>query len=66
MSKKKNKSGGKRTSAGRKGKYGEPTTTIAFRVPESKVDEVRETVNELIGIDTKPENKSNEGTESQG
>ncbi len=30
--------------AGRKQKYGEPTTTIAFRVPLSKVDEIKRIV----------------------
>lgn len=37
--------GGKRIGSGAKPKFGEPTTTIAFRVPESKVDELKDMVN---------------------
>jgi hypothetical protein len=40
--------GGKRKGAGRKPKYNEPTTTIAFRVPLSKVDKVKKAVKALI------------------
>lgn len=36
--------GGSRKGAGAKPKYGEPTTTIAFRVPLSKVDEIKSLV----------------------
>lgn len=43
MSKK--KSGGPRKGSGAKPKYSEPTTTIAFRVPVSKVDELKDMVN---------------------
>ena len=39
------KSGGIRKGSGAKPKYNEPTTTIAFRVPESKVDELKDMVN---------------------
>lgn len=40
-----NNHGGKRKGSGKKPQYTEPTTTIAFRVPESKVKEVRALVN---------------------
>lgn len=33
--------GGKRPGAGNKPKYGEATTTVAFRCPESKVEELK-------------------------
>lgn len=33
--------GGTRQGSGAKPKYNEPTTTIAFRVPTSKVDELK-------------------------
>ena len=36
--------GGKRAGAGAKTKYGEPTTTIAFRVPNSKKVELKTTI----------------------
>ena len=39
------KSGGTRKGSGAKPKYNEPTTTIAFRVPVSKVDELKDMVN---------------------
>jgi hypothetical protein len=48
MKKKKIGSGGKRQGAGSKPKYSEPTKTIAFRVPESKIDEVKAVVNEML------------------
>jgi hypothetical protein len=35
------KRGGKRPFSGAKQKYGEQTKTIAFRVPESKTDEIK-------------------------
>lgn len=35
------KQGGKRKGAGRKKKYAEPTTTVAFRVPVSKIAEIK-------------------------
>lgn len=47
--------GGKRKGAGRKPKYSEPTTTIAFRVPESKVKSVTDIVK---GVVNKPDNIS--------
>lgn len=37
----KSKKGGKRIGAGSKPKYKEPTKTIAFRVPQSKIDEIK-------------------------
>lgn len=40
--------GGKRKGAGRKPKYSEPTTTIAFRVPESKVKSVTDAVKGVV------------------
>jgi len=42
--KKKKKSGGKREGAGRKNLYAEPTTTIAFRVPASRIQEIKDHV----------------------
>ena len=41
----KNKKGGSRKGSGAKSKYGEPTTTKAFRVPISKVEELKAIVN---------------------
>lgn len=43
-------SGGKRAGAGGKKpqKYGEKTTTIAFRVPMSKKDQIKEYVNKKL------------------
>lgn len=35
-------------NAGRKKKYGEKTKMVSFRVPESKVDEVRKLVYEWL------------------
>ena len=37
--------GGSRKGSGAKSKYGEPTTTRAFRIPVSKVEEIRLLVN---------------------
>lgn len=54
MKKKKENRGGAREGSGRKPKYGEETTTIAFRVPVSKVDLVKKAVKELI--DSHPKN----------
>jgi len=45
---KKEKRGGTRKGAGAKPKFGEPTTTIAFRVPESKVPEIKKIVKTKI------------------
>ncbi len=41
MKTKKEARGGTRKGAGAKPKFGEPTTTVAFRVPESKADEIK-------------------------
>lgn len=38
------KQGGSRQGSGAKPKYNEPTTTIAFRVPKSKAEELKELV----------------------
>ena len=40
--------GGKRKGSGAKPKYNEPTKTIAFRVPESKITEVKTAIKELL------------------
>ena len=37
--------GGSRKGSGAKPKYNEPTTTIAFRVPISKVEELKTIIN---------------------
>lgn len=47
-SKKKSNRGGKREGSGQKLKYGEPTTTISFRVPVSKSDNIQSVVNDLL------------------
>lgn len=44
MHKKKPKRGGLRKGSGAKPKYNEPTTTVAFRCPVSRVDELKTTV----------------------
>jgi len=41
-------SGGYRENSGAKPKYLEPTKTTAFRIPISKIDEVKEVVNEML------------------
>lgn len=41
---KKSNRGGLRKGSGAKPQYSEPTTTIAFRVPVSKVNEIRKIV----------------------
>lgn len=43
-----NKHGGKRLNAGAKKKYGEHTETVSFRVPESKVTDVKEAVKTML------------------
>jgi len=40
--------GGKRKGSGAKSKYNEPTKTIAFRVPISKINEVKEVIKALL------------------
>ena len=44
----KEKRGGKRENSGAKPKYSEPTKTTAFRIPISKIDEVKEVVNRML------------------
>jgi len=41
-------SGGYRENSGAKPKYNEPTKTTAFRIPISKIDEVKEVVNRML------------------
>jgi hypothetical protein len=48
MQKKKTGRGGKREGAGAKPKYNEATKTIAFRVPESNINEVKALVNKML------------------
>jgi len=45
---KKENRGGKRANAGSKPKYNEPTKTTAFRVPISKIDEVKKMVRDFL------------------
>lgn len=45
---KKEKRGGKREGSGAKPKYNEPTKTTAFRIPISKIEEVKEVVNRML------------------
>jgi len=40
--------GGSRLNAGAKPKYSEPTKTTAFRIPISKIDEVKKLVREFL------------------
>ena len=42
--------GGKREGARRPLKYGEATTTVAFRVPTSKAEAVRELVRKFLEV----------------
>lgn len=42
------KRGGKRQNAGAKPKYSEPTKTTAFRIPISKIEEVKTVVNKML------------------
>lgn len=46
--KKKPTHGGRREGSGRKPKYGEPTVTVAFRVPVSKLEQVKKQVKQII------------------
>lgn len=45
---KQEKRGGKRINAGAKPKYTEPTKTTTFRIPISKIDEVKKLVREFL------------------
>lgn len=40
--------GGSRLNAGAKPKYTEPTKTTAFRIPVSKIDEVKKIVRDFL------------------
>lgn len=40
--------GGSRLNSGAKPKYSEPTKTTAFRIPISKIEEVKEVVNRML------------------
>jgi hypothetical protein len=42
------KQGGKRVGSGAKPKYSEPTKTTAFRIPISKIEEVKYVVNKML------------------
>jgi len=42
------KHGGKRKNSGAKPKYTEPTKTTSFRVPKSKIKEVKAVVNKML------------------
>lgn len=42
------KHGGKRMGSGRKPKYKEPTKTIAFRVPVSKIEEIKKLIKDFL------------------
>ena len=44
----KSKKGGSRKGSGAKSRYGEPTTTKAFRIPISKVEEVKSVVKHML------------------
>lgn len=45
---KQEKRGGSRKNAGAKLKYSEPTKTIAFRVPISKIDELKSIIKKYL------------------
>ena len=40
--------GGIRLNAGAKPKYNEPTKTTSFRIPISKIDEIKSVVNKML------------------
>jgi len=40
--------GGKRTNSGAKQKYGEPTKMVSFRIPESKIKDVKKLVADYL------------------
>jgi hypothetical protein len=44
----KNKKGGKRKGSGAKPRYNEPTKTIAFRVPISRIEHVKSIIKTLL------------------
>lgn len=43
-----NKHGGKRQNSGAKKKYGEPTKIVTFRIPESKIEDVKKIVADYL------------------
>jgi len=45
---KKSKRGGQRAGAGRKQKYGEPTKMISFRIPISRIKEIKDKVKQIL------------------
>lgn len=59
MSNLKNNRGGSRLNAGRKPKYKEATTTVAFRVPVSLVPKVKAAVAKLIAATSAPSSPGN-------
>jgi hypothetical protein len=44
----KEKHGGHRQNSGAKPKYGEPTKIVTFRIPESKVKDVKKLVSDYL------------------
>lgn len=51
--------GGIRHNAGRKKKYGEPTKVMTFRVPLSKVNDIREAIKYILNIKNETEDFNN-------
>jgi hypothetical protein len=45
----KDKRGGKRPGSGPKPQYSEPTKSVSFKVPISKVDFIKKTVMKILG-----------------
>ena len=55
------KRGGKRAGAGRIGEYGEPTSTLCFRVPQTHRDLIKSMVRDYLdGLKTKNKTKKHE------
>jgi len=40
--------GGKRPNSGAKPKYGEPTKSVTFRIPESKIKDVKKLLSDYL------------------
>jgi hypothetical protein len=40
--------GGSRPNSGAKQKYGEPTKIVTFRIPESKIHEIKKLINQYL------------------
>jgi hypothetical protein len=53
-----NKRGGRRTGAGSKLKYGEPTINITFRIPQSKKDQIKAMVKKYLSTMTANSNST--------